>query len=67
MSWYIKTNSKSKLLTEIYNIILPSEFSILIFNETISNISEAGKTEERKSNLNYYDMLAIESIKSTCP
>lgn len=39
----------------------------MIFNETISSIFEVGKAEERKSNLNYYDMLVIESIKSTCP
>lgn len=39
----------------------------IIVNETISNIFEVGKAEERKSNLNYYDMLVIESIKSSCP
>lgn len=51
----------------MYNIILPLEFSIYNTYETISNIFEVGTAEERKSNLNYDDMLVIEFIKSTCP
>lgn len=59
----IKVNPQLKFIVLFYH----QNSTFMIFNEIISNIFEAGKAEERKSNLNYYDMLVIESIKSTCP
>lgn len=59
----VKVNPQLKFIVLFYN----QNSTFMIFNEIISNIFEAGKAEERKSNLNYYDMVVIESIKSTCP
>jgi hypothetical protein len=56
-------NAKLKFIILFYH----QNSAFIVLNETISNIFEVGKAEEGKSNLNYYDMLVIESIKSSCP
>lgn len=48
-------------------LFLSQKSAFITLNETISNIFEVGTAEERKSNFNYYDMLVVECIKSTCP
>lgn len=67
MHWYIGTNTKINPQLKVTILFYHQNSVFMIFNETISSIFEVGKAEERKSNLNYYDMLVIESIKSTCP
>lgn len=59
----VKINPQLKFIVLFYH----QNSALMIFNEIISSIFEVGKAEERKSNLNYYDMRVIESIKSTCP